>query len=123
MKVIHTDNAPAAVGPYVQAIGTEKFIFTSGQIPLIPATGELETEIKAASKQCLENIKAILNEAGVGLENVIKMTVFLDNIDDFAAMNEVYGEYFSDHKPARSAIEVAALPKGAIVEMEAIASL
>lgn len=123
MKVIHTDKAPAAVGPYVQAIGTEQFIFTSGQIPLVAETGELVSEIKAASKQCLENIKAVLNEAGVGLENVIKMTVYLDNIDDFAAMNEVYAEYFADHKPARSAIEVAALPKGAIVEMEAIASL
>ena len=123
MKSFHTDKAPAAVGPYVQAIGTEKFVFTSGQIPLNPETGELVTEISAAARQSLNNIKAILEEAGSSLDKVIKCTVFLADINDFAAVNEVYKEFFSDHKPARSAIQVAALPLGAAVEIEAIASL
>ncbi|MFO3716519.1 MULTISPECIES: RidA family protein [Anaerococcus] len=123
MKSFHTDKAPAAVGPYVQAIGTEEFVFTSGQIPLNPETGELVTEISAAARQSLNNIKAILEEAGSSLDKVIKCTVFLADINDFAAVNEVYKEFFSDHKPARSAIQVAALPLGAAVEIEAIASL
>lgn len=123
MKSFHTDKAPAAVGPYVQAIGTEEFVFTSGQIPLNPETGELVTEISAAARQSLNNIKAILEEAGSSLDKVIKCTVFLADINDFAAVNEVYKEFFNDHKPARSAIQVAALPLGAAVEIEAIASL
>ena len=123
MKSFHTDKAPAAVGPYVQAIGTEEFVFTSGQIPLNPETGELVTEISAAARQSLNNIKAILEEAGSSIDKVIKCTVFLADINDFAAVNEVYKEFFSDHKPARSAIQVAALPLGAAVEIEAIASL
>lgn len=123
MKSFHTDKAPAAVGPYVQAIGTEEFVFTSGQIPLNPETGELETEITAAARQVLNNIKAILEEAGSSIDKVIKCTVFLADINDFAAVNEVYKEFFNDHKPARSAIQVAALPLGASVEIEAIASL
>ncbi|WP_394018705.1 RidA family protein [Anaerococcus cruorum] len=123
MKSFHTDKAPAAVGPYVQAIGTEKFVFTSGQIPLNPETGELVTEISAAARQSLNNIKAILEEAGSSIDKVIKCTVYLADINDFAAVNEVYKEFFSDHKPARSAIQVAALPLGAAVEIEAIASL
>lgn len=123
MKSFHTDKAPAAVGPYVQAIGTEEFVFTSGQIPLNPETGELVTEISAASRQSLNNIKAILEEAGSSIDKVIKCTVYLADINDFAAVNEVYKEFFSDHKPARSAIQVAALPLGAAVEIEAIASL
>ncbi|MFO3717924.1 RidA family protein [Anaerococcus sp. ENR1011] len=123
MKSFHTDKAPAAVGPYVQAIGTEEFVFTSGQIPLNPETGELVTEISAAARQSLNNIKAILEEAGSSIDKVIKCTVFLADINDFAAVNEVYKEFFNDHKPARSAIQVAALPLGASVEIEAIASL
>lgn len=123
MKSFHTDKAPAAVGPYVQAIGTEEFVFTSGQIPLNPETGELITEISAAARQSLNNIKAILEEAGSSIDKVIKCTVFLADINDFAAVNEVYKEFFNDHKPARSAIQVAALPLGASVEIEAIASL
>ena len=123
MKSFHTDKAPAAVGPYVQAIGTEEFVFTSGQIPLNPETGELVTEISAAARQSLNNIKAILEEAGSSIDKVIKCTVFLADINDFAAVNEVYKEFFNDHKPARSAIQVAALPLGAAVEIEAIASL
>lgn len=123
MKSFHTDKAPAAVGPYVQAIGTEQFVFTSGQIPLNPETGELVTEISAAARQVLNNIKAILEESGSSIDKVIKCTVFLADINDFAAVNEVYKEFFDEHKPARSAIQVAALPLGAALEIEAIASL
>ncbi|MDU0894736.1 MULTISPECIES: RidA family protein [Anaerococcus] len=123
MKSFHTEKAPAAVGPYVQAIGTEEFVFTSGQIPLNPENGELVTEISAAARQSLNNIKAILEESGSSLDKVIKCTVFLADINDFAAVNEVYKEFFDEHKPARSAIQVAALPLGAPLEIEAIASL
>lgn len=123
MKSFHTEKAPAAVGPYVQAIGTEEFVFTSGQIPLNPENGELVTEISAAARQSLNNIKAILEESGSSLDKVIKCTVFLADINDFVAVNEVYKEFFDEHKPARSAIQVAALPLGASVEIEAIASL
>ena len=123
MKEINTKKAPAAIGPYVQAIVTDNLVFTSGQLPLNPETGELVTEIKAASKQALENIKAILEEAGTSMDKIIKCTVFLADINDFAAVNEVYGQYFTDHKPARSAIQVGALPKGGVLEIEAIASL
>lgn len=123
MKEINTKKAPAAIGPYVQAISTDNLVFTSGQLPLNPETGELVTEIKAATKQALENIKAILEEAGTSMDKVIKCTVFLADINNFAAVNEVYGQYFTDHKPARSAIQVGALPKGGVLEIEAIASL
>ncbi|MDU2132908.1 MULTISPECIES: RidA family protein [Anaerococcus] len=123
MKSFHTEKAPAAVGPYVQAIGTEEFVFTSGQIPLNPENGELVTEISAAARQSLNNIKAILEESGSSLDKVIKCTVFLADINDFVAVNEVYKEFFDEHKPARSAIQVAALPLGAPLEIEAIASL
>ncbi|WP_262123300.1 RidA family protein [Anaerococcus sp. Marseille-Q5996] len=123
MKSFHTDKAPAAVGPYVQAIGTEQFVFTSGQIPLNPETGELVTEISAAARQVLNNIKAILEESGSSIDKVIKCTVYLADINDFAAVNEVYKEFFDEHKPARSALQVAALPLGAALEIEAIASV
>ncbi len=123
MKSFHTDKAPAAVGPYVQAIGTEQFVFTSGQIPLNPETGELVTEISAAARQVLNNIKAILEESGSSIDQVIKCTVYLADINDFAAVNEVYKEFFDEHKPARSALQVAALPLGAALEIEAIASI
>lgn len=121
LKVIQTDLAPAAVGPYSQGITVGELVFTSGQIPADPKTGELKTEIKEATKQCMENVKAILAEAGTSLENTIKMTIFVADMNDFASVNEVYGSYFSEHKPARSCVEVGALPKGAIVEIEAIA--
>lgn len=123
MKSFHTDKAPAAVGPYVQAIGTEQFVFTSGQIPLNPETGELVTEISAAARQVLNNIKAILEESGSSIDKVIKCTVYLADINDFAAVNEVYKDFFDEHKPARSALQVAALPLGAALEIEAIASV
>ena len=123
MKSFNTDKAPAAVGPYVQAIGTEEFVFTSGQLSLNPENGELITEISAAARQSLENVKAILEEAGSSMDKVIKCTVYLADINDFAAVNEVYKEYFNEHKPARSAIQVGALPLGGVVEIEAIAKL
>jgi len=123
MKAFHTDKAPAAVGPYVQAIGTEQFIFTSGQLSLNPENGELITEISAAARQSLENVKAILEEAGSSMDKVVKCNVYLSDINDFAAVNEVYKEFFGDHKPARSAVQVGALPLGGVVEIEAIATL
>ena len=121
-EIVYTDNAPQAIGPYVQAQVIGDFVFTSGQIPLVPATGELVTEIKAATKQSLENVKAILEEAGSSLDKVVKTVVLIKNMDDFALVNEVYGQYFVNNKPARSCVEVARLPKDALIEIEAIAT-
>lgn len=122
VKTLHTDKAPAAVGPYSQATEVNGFIFTSGQIPLIPETGELVSDdIKKATARSLDNIKAILEEAGSGMDKVLKVNIFLDDVNDFAAVNEVYAEYFTENKPARSCVEVANLPKKALIEIEAIA--
>ena len=122
LKTIHTDLAPGAVGPYSQGIAAGPFVFVSGQLAIVPSTGELIIgDIKAATKQCLENAKAILEEAGLELKDVAKVTVLLNDITEFADMNAVYGEYFSEHKPARAAFEVAKLPLGADVEIEMIA--
>jgi 2-iminobutanoate/2-iminopropanoate deaminase len=120
-KVIATTNAPGAIGPYSQAIDTGSFVFISGQIPVNPATGEIPQGIKAQSLQSISNIKAILAEAGLSIDNVVKTTVFLANMDDFAAMNEVYGENFTAPYPARSAVAVKDLPKKVLVEIEVIA--
>ncbi len=118
VKTLHTDKAPAAVGPYSQATEVNGFIFTSGQIPLVPETGELVSDdIKKATARSLDNIKAILEEAGSSLDKVLKVNIFLDDVNDFAAVNEVYAEYFTEHKPARSCVEVANLPKKALIEM------
>ncbi len=119
---IRTENAPQPIGPYVQAIKTESnFIFLSGQIPL-DARGYLAAEdMEGQTKQVFENIKAVLAEAGCSLKNVVKTTVFLKDMNDFATMNAVYGEYFSENPPARAAIEVARLPKDVLVEIECIA--
>lgn len=122
-KIIHTEKAPKAIGPYSQAQVIGNLVFTSGQIPLVPSTGELITEIKAATKQSLENVKAILEEAGTSLDNVVKTVVFIKDMNDFPLVNEVYGEYFSTNLPARSCVEVARLPKDALIEIEAIATL
>ena len=122
-KVIATEKAPGAIGPYSQAMRIGNMIFTSGQIPLNPATGEMVTEIAAATKQSLENVKAILEVEGATMENVIKTTVFLSDMNNFVAMNEVYATYFPQNPPARSAVEVARLPKDAVVEIEVIAAL
>lgn len=120
--VIATKNAPGALGPYSQGIMTEDFVFTSGQIPLNPENGNfVNDDIATATKQVLENVKAVLNEAGVDMINVVKTTVLLANMDDFTAMNEVYGTYFTENAPARSCFQVAKLPMGALVEIEAIA--
>lgn len=122
-KIIHTEKAPKAIGPYSQAQVIGNLVFTSGQIPLVPSTGELITEIKAATKQSLENVKAILEESGTSLDNVVKTVVFIKDMNDFPLVNEVYGEYFLTNLPARSCVEVARLPKDALIEIEAIATL
>ena len=122
-EIVSTKNAPAAIGPYSQAIKLGEFIFTSGQIPINPVKGEMETEIKAATKQVIQNIKGILEEAGSSLDKIIKTTIFLKDMNDFAAMNEVYSQYFGDKAPARSCVQAAKLPKDAVVEIEAIAVL
>lgn len=122
LKIISTENAPAAVGPYSQAIEAAGFVYVSGQLPLIPGKGELvKGDIKAATKQSLENAKAILEAAGCTFSDVVKVTVLMNDITQFADMNQVYAEYFSEHKPARAAYEVANLPLFADVEIEMIA--
>lgn len=119
---IQTPNAPAAIGPYSQAIQAGGTIYVSGQLPINPATGEFAgADIRAQARQSLENIKAILAAAGMGMPNVVKTTVLLQDMADFAAMNEVYAEYFTEPYPARAAFQVAKLPKGALVEIEAVA--
>jgi 2-iminobutanoate/2-iminopropanoate deaminase len=120
-EIIATKEAPGAIGPYSQAVKVNGFVYTSGQIPLDPATGELVTDIKLATKRSLDNLKAILEEAGTSLDKVIKTVVFLKNMDDFAAVNEVYATYFTSNPPARSCVAVAKLPKDAVVEIEAVA--
>ena len=122
MKAIHTTNAPAAIGPYSQAIEACGTVYVSGQLPIDPATGEFaQGGIQAEARQSLTNIKNILAEAGLTMQNVVKVTVLLADISNFAAVNEVYSEFFQAPYPARSAFAVAALPKGANVEIEAIA--
>ncbi|MBO5122661.1 MAG: RidA family protein [Oscillospiraceae bacterium] len=121
-NVISTTNAPAAIGPYSQAIDCGAFLITSGQVPFDPATGVIvEGGIEEQTRQSLNNVKAVLEAAGLTMDNVVKTTVFLQNMGDFAAMNAVYAEFFTEGQyPARSAVEVAALPKGALVEIETI---
>lgn len=121
-KVLSTTNAPAAIGPYSQGIQAGNLAFVSGQLPIDPATGEFAgADIAAQTKQSLTNIKNILESDGMTMANVVKTTVLLQHISDFAAMNEVYATFFEGDCPARAAFEVAALPKGALVEIEAIA--
>ncbi len=121
MKQIETKQAPAAIGPYSQAIAVGDFIYTSGQIPLVPETGVLrEGDIVQQTQQAIQNLSAVLEAAGSSLSNVVKTTCFLQHMGDFAAFNAVYEGYFSG-KPARSCVEVSALPKGALVEIEAVA--
>ena len=122
MKTIQTSNAPAAIGPYSQAKVVNGFVFASGRIPLNPATGEVEgTTIEAQAEQVMKNVGAILKEAGVGFENVVKTTCFLAEMTDFAAFNSVYEKYFTG-KPARSCVAVKQLPKNVLVEVEVIAA-
>ncbi|MBR5930242.1 MAG: RidA family protein [Prevotella sp.] len=121
-QVISTPKAPAAIGPYSQAIRVGNLVFTSGQIPIDPATGAfVEGGIKEQTRQSLSNVQAILEEAGLSMNHVVKTTVFLADMNDFADMNAVYAEFFSEPYPARSAVAVKTLPKGALVEIEVIA--
>ena len=120
-ETINAKNAPAAVGPYVHAVKAGETLYTSGQLGLIPATGELPEGVEAQAKQALENLKAVVEAAGLTLANVVKTTVFLADLNDFAAINAIYADYFTGEAPARSCVQVAALPKGALFEIEAIA--
>ena len=123
-KVINTTKAPAAIGPYSQAIQVGNFVYTSGQIPINPVTGVfVEGGIKEQTRQSLQNVKAILEEAGLTMSNVVKTTVFMADMNDFADMNAVYAEFFAEPYPARSAVAVKTLPKGALVEIEVVAEV
>ena len=122
-QVISTHQAPAAIGPYSQAIRVGNLLYTSGQIPINPATGSfVEAGIKEQTRQSLTNIKAILEEAGLTMAHVVKTTVFMADMNDFADMNAVYAEFFAEPYPARSAVAVKTLPKGALVEIEVVAA-
>ena len=121
-KIINTNNAPAPIGPYSQAVAANGFLFVSGQIPSDPATGEIVSgDIKVEAKQVMENLKAILTEAGLSFSNVVKTSIFLTDMGNFAQVNEVYGTYFTDQFPARETVQVAALPKNVNVEISVIA--
>lgn len=121
-KVINTTSAPAPIGPYSQAVSANGFLFVSGQIPSNPATGEIVSgDIKTEAQQVMENIKAILTEAGLSFSNIVKTSIFLTDMGNFAQVNEVYGTYFTDQFPARETIQVAALPKNVNVEISVIA--
>ncbi len=124
-EAINTTAAPAAIGPYVQAVDTGAMVFTSGQLPIDPATGEMPADVAAQALQSLNNVKAIVEAAGLSVSNIFKMTVFVKDLNTFATVNEVYQKFFEENDapfPARSCVEVARLPKDALVEIEAIAS-
>ena len=124
MKIIETKNAPGAVGAYSQGIVSNWFVYSSGQLPLVPETGELiSDDVKKATRQSLENVKAIVEAGGSSVEKIVKVNIFLDDVNDFAAVNEAYAEFFGDHKPARSCVEVGKLPKNGLLEIEAIAEI
>jgi len=122
-EIIETKKAPAPIGPYSQAIRANGFVFVSGQIPIDPESGQVvEGGIAAQTHQVMKNLTAILDAAGAGLRDVVKTTVFLSNLDDFSAFNQIYGEYFAEAKPARATLQVARLPREVLVEVEAIAA-
>lgn len=122
MDYVATNRAPKAIGPYSQAIKTNGLVFTSGQIPLDPATGELvQGDFAAQVRRVFENLSAVLRESGTGFDGVIRATVFVTDLANFQTLNTIYAEYFGDHKPARTTVQVAALPKGATVEIDLIA--
>lgn len=123
MKFVATKDAPSAIGPYSQAVKVGDFIFTSGQIALTSKGEMRESEINIQTTQVLNNLKAVLKEAGSDLQNVIKTTIFLASMEDFISVNEIYAEYFGNHKPARSTVAVKTLPKNALIEIEAIAQI
>ena len=120
-RIIHTEKAPAAIGPYSQAIAAGEFLYTSGQLGINPETGSLPGDIAGQTKQSLKNIHAILEEAGLQKSDVVKTVIYLKDLSDFAVVNEIYAEFFGDHKPARSCVEVSRLPKDGLVEIEAVA--
>lgn len=122
LRFLSTDKAPAAVGPYSQGVKAENIIYTSGQLPIDPVTGELSKgDIQKETRLCLENVKAVLEAAHATIEDLVKVTVFVTDMNDFSKINEIYAEFFGDHKPARSLVQVAALPKGSDIEIEGIA--
>jgi 2-iminobutanoate/2-iminopropanoate deaminase len=122
MKLHHTDRAPAAIGPYAQAVSTEGWVFTSGQIALDPETGELVApDFATQASQVLDNLRSILATAGCGFSDVVKATIYLVDLEKFSQLNELYGQALGDHRPARSTVQVAALPKGAQLEIDMIA--
>ncbi|WP_374706902.1 RidA family protein [Bacillus sp. J14TS2] len=123
MKIVSTNQAPAAIGPYSQGIVANQLFYSSGQIPLTPEGEIVAGGVVEQTHQVFRNLQAVLEEAGASLETVIKATVFIQNMDDFATINEVYGDYFSSHKPARSCVEVARLPKDVLLEIEVIAQV
>lgn len=120
-KVIVTDKAPAAIGPYSQAIAANGMVYTSGQLPVDPATGTMPDGVEEQTEQAMKNVLAILEEAGLGARNIVKTTVFIKNMQDFSKINAVYEKFFKEGYPARSCVEVARLPKDALVEIEAVA--
>ena len=122
MKAISTSNAPGAIGPYSQAVDTGSLVFVSGQLPINPANGEIPEGIEAQTKQALKNVNEILVSAGLSLKNACKVTVYMADLSEFADMNKVYGDFFEEPYPARAAIEASALPKGAKIEIDVIAS-
>ena len=123
VKVVHTDHAPQAIGPYSQAIEAGGFLFVSGQIPVNPETGEVVDGIEKQTEQVMENIKAVLKEAGTDFSQVVKFTIYLDSMENFAIVNEIYGKYLIEPYPARATVEVSRLPKDVLVEMDCIAHL
>jgi 2-iminobutanoate/2-iminopropanoate deaminase len=121
-QIIQTNNAPQAIGPYSQAVMANGTLYVSGQIPVVPATGAIVSDkVEDQARQVMENVKAVVEAAGLTLDNVVKTTVFIKNMDDFAVINGIYSEYFKENCPARACVEVARLPKDVLIEMEAIA--
>ena len=121
-QIIQTENAPQAIGPYSQAVMVNGTLYVSGQIPVVPATGAIVSEkVEDQTRQVMENVKAVVEAAGLTLDNVVKTTVFIKNMDDFAVINGIYSEYFKENCPARACVEVARLPKDVLIEMEAMA--
>jgi len=123
LKQINTDNAPAAVGPYSQAVATDSLIFCSGQIGIDPKTGELTEGLENQTRQVLKNLSEVLTSVGSDFSSVVKTTIYLKSISDFEAVNKVYAEFFTSHKPARATFAVLDLPRGALIEIEAVASV
>lgn len=123
MKEIKTNNAPAAIGPYSQAIRTGNLLFTSGQIPIDPATGNIPEGVEAQARQALTNVKKLIEASGASIDNVVKTSVFIKDMNDFAKINEIYAEFFTEPYPARSCVEVARLPKDVLLEVETIVEM